>query len=136
LRLERENRRRASDYGLGKSNARFCASPRDGSHFQYIVDPARLQKIRPDASYREGARLAIVDAPRKRRMFDARQSQKIGPAPLAPAKIGRVVNEAREIGVLEINANGKNMPPLMNMARNIGPRGFAFVFRQFLSRRG
>ena len=48
-------------------------------------------------------------------MIAADEAEEIRAATFAPADVAGVVDEARKIGVLEIDADGKNMPPALRI---------------------
>ena len=70
---------------------------------------AGLRNSMRHAPHHERRRLAAAGAVDQRAVIVADQAQEIGAAALAPADIAAVIDEAGEVGVLEIDADGQNV---------------------------
>jgi hypothetical protein len=88
---------------------------------QHLVDSCRTQIVdfQPphDESRRDGG-LALGD---KIGMMNAEEAKEIRPAPFAPAQIARVINEAGEVGVLELDAHWQDMATILDPPRKVRP---------------
>ncbi len=93
----------------GESGSRRFLDAR--GHFQHLVDARGLEKFDRHPPHDEGRRLAPIRAVDQRTMVVADQAQEIRAAALAPADVAAVIDEAGKIGVLEINADGQDVPP-------------------------
>ena len=77
---------------------------------------AGLQKLERHAPHHEGRGLAPGGAVDQRAVIVADQAQEIRAAALAPAQVAGVIDEAGEIGVLEVDADGQDVPPPVGIA--------------------
>src|SRR5690606_23881969 len=82
------------------------------------VNPGRLQEVDLHAVDDKGERVLALE---EFRVIDARQPQEIGAAPLRETQIARMVNDAREIRVLVIDAHRQYMAPPLDAPGKIGP---------------
>ena len=76
--------------------------------FEQVVDARRLEEfhvIRRTAKASGSPMLARVE----RVMADAEQAQEIGPSALHEAEVAGVIDDAGEVGVLEIDAHRQDM---------------------------
>lgn len=84
---------------------------------EHLVDPRRSQKIDIHVPDDEGHGLAI-EAVRQFLVADPLQAQEIAPSPLQEMKETRVIDDAGEIRVLEIDAHEKPVAEPGQFARN------------------
>ena len=73
-------------------------------HFEPVVDPCRFKEIYFHPVNGKGDGIIAIE---KIRVMDARQPQEIRPAALGEFQVIRVIDDAREVRVLVVNADGK-----------------------------
>src|SRR4029077_16019761 len=79
-----------------------------GDDFEHIVEAAGLQIVDLDAAHDEHQRVSGIRR-RKLLVVNAEQPDEVGAAALAEFQEIGVIDNAREIGVLEIDADGQDM---------------------------
>ena len=89
-----------------------------GCNLQDVIDPGGTQIVDLEAAHDEGRGLRAFD---QIAMVDAEQAQEVGAAALAPAQVGGVVDQAGEVGVLEIDPDRQDVTAALDPPGEIGP---------------
>jgi hypothetical protein len=106
---------------LGERDMRAAHLGAGGDDLEQIVDAGRAQIVDLQPAYDEKRRCAAIARRVQLRVVHAEQAQEVGAAALAPAQIVGVVDEAGEIGVLEIDADRQDVPTPLNPPGQIRP---------------
>src|SRR5919108_990082 len=100
-------------------------------HLEDFVDARRFEELGGHAPHDKGRRLPPLEPSDQCAVIVAKQAQEIGAAALAPAQIACVIDEPREVRILEIDADGKQVTAtcavLDEAAGEIGPAAFSHV---------